>query len=505
MKLPLWLTEPGRRGLLLHRLYSDEDDKIDAALSELEEWGWLYDGSLRGIDLRAVVLPGVELIEADLEEAWLAQSDFHEADLSDAFLAETDFTQANLQGANLEGASLYEATLYDADIQDADLREADLRVANLTFANLSGAKLAGAYLEDAFLRGATIDELQLREARTLVGATLPDGNIYDGRFNLPGDLELAREEGYDAESISDMARFYSMSTQEYEEGQAWVKANPELLSPQKPEKETPGEESSEDDETFEPYPPENPLSYLRLLFGTFKDPERIWNLRDETNNRHDFKFMGAWPVSALLWLPLVSLWIVSASDTDDLASTIGSQQQARAMLLISLGIMLVGFVATALSGQKGRREGTVWRVIAILAAVMFSDTSGVWIEIASLTGYVLALVLTLIVVGRASRVTIFWIASVFLAGFLWTIWDYALWNAPLEVKTSLGTGLTNAMVFWGRFIVAVGIILMLQSWVKSRLLGWLGAPNSDALGLILMISYLIGIGLTLLQIPLPII
>ena len=86
---------------------------------------------------------------------------------------------------------LYEAELIDSqspvvDLTGADLRGADLRTANLSGADLSdvylsGADLSGADLSGADLSGAegiTREELE-RQAYSLEGATMPDGQKYE--------------------------------------------------------------------------------------------------------------------------------------------------------------------------------------------------------------------------------------------------------------------------------------------------------------------------------------
>jgi hypothetical protein len=95
---------------------------------------------------------------------------------------------ANLYGANLEGANLYGAVLRGAFLEDANLEgaylRADLRGANLPRAVLlgavlEGADLRGANLGAADLEGARVDDDQLADARTLQGATMPDGQKYE--------------------------------------------------------------------------------------------------------------------------------------------------------------------------------------------------------------------------------------------------------------------------------------------------------------------------------------
>jgi len=61
------------------------------------------------------------------------------------------------------------------DLSGADLRETDLREANLRGANLRGANLNRAYLVDA----TGLTEHQLEVARSLKGATMPNGQKYE--------------------------------------------------------------------------------------------------------------------------------------------------------------------------------------------------------------------------------------------------------------------------------------------------------------------------------------
>jgi len=67
-----------------------------------------------------------------------------------------------------------------AALQDADLSSAVLQNANLTNADLTDPNLTDAYLSDADLseaRGWTIE--QLTAARSLEGATMPNGQKYE--------------------------------------------------------------------------------------------------------------------------------------------------------------------------------------------------------------------------------------------------------------------------------------------------------------------------------------
>ncbi len=88
--------------------------------------------------------------------------------LDQADLKRINFSQADLSGADLSGARLSEADLSGARLRNANLSgaipgEADLGEADLGYANLSGA---------------IVTSEQLETAKSLQGATMPDGSIH---------------------------------------------------------------------------------------------------------------------------------------------------------------------------------------------------------------------------------------------------------------------------------------------------------------------------------------
>jgi uncharacterized protein YjbI with pentapeptide repeats len=136
--------------------------------------------------------PVVSLSAVRLRGADLSHLDLLEANLSDAHLNYADLTGgAHLSGADLSDVHLSDAHLNDADIGDGTiLFNADLSGANLSGANLSGANLRETYLvetnlSDTDLSGANlrdargVTDKQLLQAKTLEGATMPDGSIHD--------------------------------------------------------------------------------------------------------------------------------------------------------------------------------------------------------------------------------------------------------------------------------------------------------------------------------------
>jgi uncharacterized protein YjbI with pentapeptide repeats len=169
---------------------------------------------LCGADLTGASLPLANLSRANLSGADLSGANLQDANLSKSFLGETNLHGANLGSANLAGADLFESNLSDAilnqtklmkanltsaDLRGCSLNEADLRGADLTGVNLNvgdlvgadlrGAKLGGAKLlgadlsradlSQADLSGTDITESALERAKSLEGATMPDGTKHN--------------------------------------------------------------------------------------------------------------------------------------------------------------------------------------------------------------------------------------------------------------------------------------------------------------------------------------
>ncbi len=170
---------------LINKLQALDSRIVLKAVEELRAGGMLSDGSLRSIALCQAVLEGANLKGADL-----CYVDLHQACLDDADLA----------GAHLQAAKLNRASLRGANLKDANLTNADLYKVNL--------------------RGATnLTEAQLSTVNELFGSIMPDGSVYNGRFNLFGDLARARWAKVNVDDPKAMAEFYGVSPEEYLHGQ----------------------------------------------------------------------------------------------------------------------------------------------------------------------------------------------------------------------------------------------------------------------------------------------
>jgi len=139
--------DPVRKGTILQFLY---------------ESNLVYKGGRNIIDLKDVDLSG-----ADLSEASLFKADFHRAQLDGANLCSANLSEADLEGANLSKANLQGANLSGANLgPDGGIDNADLSKANLQ----------GASLRRANLSRADVTNEQLEKAKSLQGATMPDGS-----------------------------------------------------------------------------------------------------------------------------------------------------------------------------------------------------------------------------------------------------------------------------------------------------------------------------------------
>lgn len=165
---------------LIREMASSDNGIALRAARELGQQGNLTNGSLRSVWLDGANLEGAQLLSADLHGVSLRS--------------------AKLRGAELTGASLSRAALWKTDLRNATLVGADLGNANLKYANLEDARV-------------TRD--QLRRAYSLRGSVLPDGTVYDGRFQLDGDIREAILDGVNMDDATALSKWYSMPWDEF--------------------------------------------------------------------------------------------------------------------------------------------------------------------------------------------------------------------------------------------------------------------------------------------------
>jgi hypothetical protein len=153
---------------LLSRLEPDRKTRVVLFLQE----AGLIQGGQQGIPGPEGQEPIIWLFEANLAETSLTRTDLEGADLHEADLSGADLSQASLSGANLWGAHL----------RGTDLNQAGLLGANLAEADLSGAT------------GITNEDLE-RQAESLAGATMPNGQKYEDWLKSKGSGENGQNSG----------------------------------------------------------------------------------------------------------------------------------------------------------------------------------------------------------------------------------------------------------------------------------------------------------------------
>jgi uncharacterized protein YjbI with pentapeptide repeats len=192
---------------LIRELGSSDNGIAVRAAKELQAHGWGFrnDKSLVGAYLVGANLKGAKFLRyINLEGADLHEATFEGADLWCANLCNANLWRANLANTELTGVNFDDTDLISAQIQNAYLQGASFRRANMLRADLSLSKFdnelssAPASFEDTKLdhvnlfKAKYINDFQLAIAHSLHGSIMPDGNNYNGKFNLEGDLEQAQ-------------------------------------------------------------------------------------------------------------------------------------------------------------------------------------------------------------------------------------------------------------------------------------------------------------------------
>jgi uncharacterized protein YjbI with pentapeptide repeats len=142
------------------------------------DFGKMSMAKLSGAKLNGGFFDGTDLSEADLHYAELRSAGLSSTNLRNANLSVSDLSKSYLTGADLNGADLSEADLKNTFLFFAKLIDANLRGADLSGANLYLADLSGADMDGADLTKAIVTTLQLDQAKSLKGATMPDGSIH---------------------------------------------------------------------------------------------------------------------------------------------------------------------------------------------------------------------------------------------------------------------------------------------------------------------------------------
>jgi uncharacterized protein YjbI with pentapeptide repeats len=201
------LQEANLAGTQLNRADLTEAVLLEANFSAKEKVGEDINhiiANLTRANLRKAALQEANLAECTLDKITLTKATLQGADLRSASLQAANLTKAALQHADLsstestsnlqdvplrflkkEATNLTNANLTKAALQHADLSNAVLQNTNLTNAVLTDTNLTDTNLTDAYLRDANLTDAkgwtreQLTAARSLEGATMPNGQKYE--------------------------------------------------------------------------------------------------------------------------------------------------------------------------------------------------------------------------------------------------------------------------------------------------------------------------------------
>lgn len=161
---------------LIRNIGSSDNGFALQAVEQLREEGWLSDGTLRNVDLRAANLRNADLNGANLEQVDLRFADLRGANLFQANLRGADLRYTLMQEINtrdifdiddarqalrlrlldfeslieapfnFSGVAMLQAWAYStrANLAEADMRFADASGSDFSFSNMNGANLLGA-------------------------------------------------------------------------------------------------------------------------------------------------------------------------------------------------------------------------------------------------------------------------------------------------------------------------------------------------------------------------
>lgn len=107
------------------------------------------------------------------------------------------FNNQFFRGCNWSGLRLDRFDFSESDLTNCDLSNASLVETNLKGCTLKDVNFNGTVLTCTNLKDTDITEDQLKTASSLWNSIMPNGEKFDGRFILDGDVKEAAKYGYD--------------------------------------------------------------------------------------------------------------------------------------------------------------------------------------------------------------------------------------------------------------------------------------------------------------------
>lgn len=117
---------------------------------------------------------GSNMVRVNLSNSHLEKTLFIKSNLLSGFLSSSIFDGANFVGANCENAIFSRASF-----KGAVLDQANFSGANLSNVDFENASLKNVNFSKAILIGAKITEQQLKQVKSLDGAIMPNGDLFE--------------------------------------------------------------------------------------------------------------------------------------------------------------------------------------------------------------------------------------------------------------------------------------------------------------------------------------
>ena len=223
-----WLYEQRdereRKKQLIRELGSTDSTLSNRAVLELSSKGWISDGTLKGC-----ILMNSNLENADLDDADFSFCNLEGVNFKGAHLGGANFYRANLKKSNFSDCFLDEAKFNYAIVWNANFVSTNLRKSNFENSSLWQSNLQNSFLQDCSFHNSDMKGVDFSNANKLTveqlinmgelrGSILPDGSLYNGMYQLKGDIEKARERGINIDDDNKMAEFYGVSLESYRMG-----------------------------------------------------------------------------------------------------------------------------------------------------------------------------------------------------------------------------------------------------------------------------------------------
>ena len=166
-----------RKGSVIRFLY--ESGLIDKDKTIIDLFGADLTWSDPGTFLNGANLSNAFLTNAILTLSELKNAKMNNVILTGAYLDFANLSDADLHYSRLNKSNMFNAKFVGANLSYVLLTDSILEEANLSKSNLTGAIFKGANLNMANLSEAIVDVEQLEaQAKSLKGATMPDGSIH---------------------------------------------------------------------------------------------------------------------------------------------------------------------------------------------------------------------------------------------------------------------------------------------------------------------------------------